>query len=38
MEDVGILPWPPPSLAELEKALDSMGHDGITRGEDRKCQ
>lgn len=33
MEDVGILPWPPPSLAELEKALDSMDHNGITRGD-----
>jgi hypothetical protein len=33
MEDVGILPWPPPSLAELEKALDLMDHDGITRGD-----
>lgn len=33
MEDVGILPWPPPSLAELEEALDSMDHDGITRGD-----
>ena len=33
MEDVGILPWPPPSLEELVKALDSMDHDGITRGD-----
>nr|DAM75342.1 MAG TPA: hypothetical protein [Caudoviricetes sp.] len=33
MEDVGILPWPPPSLAELEEALDLMDHDGITRGD-----
>lgn len=33
MEDVGILPWPPPSLVELEEALDSMDHDGITRGD-----
>lgn len=33
MEDVGILPWPPPSLAELIKALDSMDHNGITRGD-----
>ena len=33
MEDVGILPWPPPSLAELEEALDSMDHDGIIRGD-----
>jgi hypothetical protein len=34
MEDVGILPWPPPSLEELEEALDSMAYNGITRGED----
>jgi hypothetical protein len=33
MEDVGILPWPPPSLEELEEALDSIDHNGITRGD-----
>jgi hypothetical protein len=24
---------PPPSLAELEEAFDSMDHDGTTRGD-----
>jgi len=33
MEDVGILLTPPPSLAELEEALDSMDYNGITRGD-----